>query len=166
MADTGDGSGIATREHSFHPLAADDAQLYEALKVAEAGDIVNGLDGGLDGYVAERGRSLSGGQRQRLALARAVLTQAPILIAIEPTSAVDSHTEMRIAQALTQYRADKTTLVVSSSPIMLHHADTVIMLNDDGSQRLRGTHQELSKDPSYVALVHRREANSERGEQK
>ncbi|WP_216379412.1 ABC transporter ATP-binding protein [Arcanobacterium phocae] len=155
MADTGDGSGQATRQHRGHPQAASDQQLHAALTVADANDVVLGLANGLDGYIAERGRSLSGGQRQRLALARAVLHNPPVLIAIEPTSAVDSHTEMRIARALSVQRAGKTTVIVSMSPIMLHQADTVIVLNPDGTEHMRGSHDDLSQDPFYHALVQR-----------
>lgn len=155
MHDTGDGSGTAHREHMLHPDMPTEDVLDAALSVADAHDIVLGLTDGLDDYVAERGRSLSGGQRQRIALARALVTQAPILIAVEPTSAVDSHTEMRIASALRTQRAGRTTVIVSVSPIVLHQSDEVIVLNPDGSERMRGTYEHVAADPYVHAIVHR-----------
>lgn len=155
MRATGDGSGSAQREHNPHPHTPSEHTLDAALSVADAHDIVLGLKDGLDDYIAERGRSLSGGQRQRIALARALVTQAPILIAVEPTSAVDSHTEMRIARALHERRSGKTTVIVSVSPIMLHQSDEVIVLNPDGSLRLRGTYAEVIADDYVHAIVHR-----------
>lgn len=155
MRDTGDGAGIATRDHEENALAASDDELQAAIALSDAEDIVLGLEGGLDGYVAERGRSLSGGQRQRLALARAVLPQSPVLILIEPTSAVDSHTEARIAAKLKKFRAGRTTLVVSSSPIVLGIMDEVVLLDDAGHELARGLHHELLNDSRYHAIVNR-----------
>lgn len=155
MADTGDGAGVATRDHLPQPGAASDGDLMRVLAIADATDIIHGFDEGLDGYVAERGRSLSGGQRQRLSLARAVATNAPILIGIEPTSAVDSHTELRISKALYNERRGKTTVIVSVSPIILHQADRVIFLDKTGHVIATGTHAELSERADYHAIVHR-----------
>ncbi|MGV9183447.1 ABC transporter ATP-binding protein [Arcanobacterium canis] len=152
--------GIARRTHEESPGAASEEELIGALDVADGADIVEGLEYGLDGQIAERGRDLSGGQRQRVALARAVLTRGPILILVEPTSAVDSHTETRIAQRLSIARAGTTTLVVSASPIMLGVADEVVLVGAQGSDNnvvelARGTHEQLLTDPRYRAIVHR-----------
>lgn len=155
MRDTGSGSGIATRDHEANALAASDDELRTAITLADAEEVVLGLENGLDGYVAERGRSLSGGQRQRLALARAVLRQSPVLVLIEPTSAVDSHTEARIAAKLKTFRAGRTTLVVTSSPIVLGMMDEVVLLDDGGHELARGSHQELLNDSRYHAIVNR-----------
>ncbi len=78
---------------------SDDAAKLAALHTADAHDVLEAVPDGLDGHVTEKGRSLSGGQRQRLALARALLTEAEVLVLVEPTSAVDAHTEARIARA-------------------------------------------------------------------
>lgn len=158
MADTGGGDGIAHREHVESELAATDVEMSAALAVADAHDIVLGLDDGLDGHVAERGRSLSGGQRQRLALARAVLLDSPILVLVEPTSAVDSHTEARIARALATRRAGRTTVIVSTSPIVLATMDEVVFLDAAGQEIARGTHDELSSISAYRGVVNREEA--------
>ncbi len=161
MADTGDGSGIAHRDHLRSPEAASDEEISVAVDVADAQDIVLGLEEGLDGYVAERGRSLSGGQRQRVALARAVLTEAPILVLVEPTSAVDSHTESRVAAKLREQRENRTTVVVSASPIVLGTMDDVILLDNDGHEVIRGRHQDLLDDPRYYNIVHRASGGAE-----
>ncbi|QOR47279.1 ABC transporter ATP-binding protein [Trueperella pecoris] len=155
MADTGDGSGIASRKHKDNPVALADNELTLAMIAADATDIIASLEDGVDGYVAERGRSLSGGQRQRVALARAILTEAPVLLLIEPTSAVDSHTESRIAQRLHLERRGRTTVVVSASPIILGEADEVIFVGADGRELARGTHAELLDDSRYYGVVHR-----------
>ena len=116
------------------------------------------LPSGLDSDVEERGRSFSGGQRQRLALTRALLTNAETLVLVEPTSAVDTHTEARIAVRLASARAGRTTVVMTSSPLLLDQADAVILLAD-GKAAARGTHKELmATSPAYKDTVIRGEA--------
>lgn len=126
-----------------------------ALETASAGDILEALDEGLDTLVAERGRSFSGGQRQRLVLARALALDPEILVLVEPTSAVDAHTEARIAARLRDHRAGRTTVVTSSSPLMLDAADTVAFL-ENGRITAVGTHADLLEtSPSYRRVVTR-----------
>lgn len=135
---------------------ADDA-LLEALEVADARDALAAIEGGLDGELEERGRSLSGGQRQRLALARALLRDPDVLILVEPTSAVDAHTEARIAGRLAAHRKGRTTVVVTASPLLLDHADVVHLLTADRVVAT-GTHRELARThPEYRAVVVRGE---------
>ncbi len=130
-----------------------DADLLEALEAASALDVLDALDGGLDATVEERGRSFSGGQRQRLALARALLTEADLLILVEPTSAVDTHTEGRIAQGLRSVRRDKCTLIASTSPLMLERVDEVLLLVE-GHVVARGRHEDLLRtDAAYRRIV-------------
>ncbi|WHU56179.1 ABC transporter ATP-binding protein [Trueperella pyogenes] len=155
MADTGDGAGVANRDHKVNPVAIADRTLMLGMIAADASDIVDSVEDGLDGYIAERGRSLSGGQRQRVALARAILTEAPVLILVEPTSAVDSHTESRIAQRLHRERRGRTTVIVSASPIMLGEVDEVVFIDADGHELARGTHDALLNDSRYYDVVHR-----------
>jgi ABC-type bacteriocin/lantibiotic exporter with double-glycine peptidase domain len=108
----------------------DDDTILEALAVASGDDVLEALPGGLDNEVEERGRAFSGGQRQRLALTRALLTGAETLVLVEPTSAVDAHTEARIAERLTAARRGRTTVVMSASPLILDKADHVVFLRD------------------------------------
>jgi ABC-type multidrug transport system fused ATPase/permease subunit len=120
----------------------DDEQLHAAIAVANAEDVVETLPEGLDANVEERGRSFSGGQRQRLVLARALLSDAEVLVLVEPTSAVDAHTEARIALRLREARAGKTTVVITASPLMLDQTDRVVLV-EDGRVVAEGTHREL-----------------------
>jgi len=129
---------------------SDDAAVRRALDTASALDVLDAVPGGLDGTVEERGRSYSGGQRQRLALARALLTDADVLVLVEPTSAVDAHTEARIAQRLARHRQGRTTVVTTASPLVLGQADEVVLL-EDGLVTARGTHRELLADPDHAA---------------
>ena len=136
---------------------ADDEARATALTVADAGDAVSALDGGLDGELEERGRSLSGGQRQRLALARALLRDPEVLVLVEPTSAVDAHTEARIAGRLAGHRHGRTTVVVTVSPLLLDQADVVHLVRD-GRVVATGTHRELSRScTAYRSVVVRGE---------
>jgi ABC-type bacteriocin/lantibiotic exporter with double-glycine peptidase domain len=133
-----------------------DRPVLAALHTASALDVLDAVPGGLDGTVEERGRSFSGGQRQRLALARALLTEAPVLVLVEPTSAVDAHTEARIAERLAEHRRGHTTVVTTASPLLLHQADEVVLLVD-GLATARGTHRELLEHPAYRDVVIRGE---------
>jgi ABC-type multidrug transport system fused ATPase/permease subunit len=128
----------------------------EALEAAVATDIVTDLVGGMDSELPERGRSLSGGQRQRIVLAAALRADPDVLVLDEPTSAVDAHTEADIATRLRQVRAGKTTVVLSTSPFLLEHADTVAYL--DGGVVVLGTHHDLlGTNSRYRRLVTRGE---------
>lgn len=134
-----------------------DAEVLEALAVASGEDVLEALADGLDSEVEERGRGFSGGQRQRLALARALLTDAETLVLVEPTSAVDAHTEARIAARLGAARAGRTTVVMSASPLILDTADRVVYL-EDGRVVATGTHAELmTTTPAYRRTVVRGE---------
>ncbi|GIG35318.1 multidrug ABC transporter permease [Cellulomonas pakistanensis] len=140
---------------------ADRDALLEAMTVADAADVLDSVPGGLDGEVEEKGRSLSGGQRQRVALARALLTGAEVLVLIEPTSAVDAHTEARIARRLADARRGATTVVVTASPLVLDAVDEVALVAG-GRVVATGTHRELvtardAAGAAYRAVVSRAE---------
>jgi ABC-type multidrug transport system fused ATPase/permease subunit len=135
-----------------------DQQIMDALAATSSLDILEVLDNGLGSWVEERGRSFSGGQRQRLTLARAILLDAPVLILIEPTSAVDTHTEGRIAERLRGAREGRSTLVASSSPLMLEKLDSVYLVIDDKVEA-HGTHAELLKNSSAYRRIVMREDN-------
>jgi ABC-type multidrug transport system fused ATPase/permease subunit len=119
-----------------------DEEIMEAIGIANAEDILDALPDGLGATVEERGRSFSGGQRQRLVLARALLSDAEVLVLVEPTSAVDAHTEARIAERLRDARAGKTTVIVTTSPLVLDRADRVVLV-EDGQVVAHGRHREL-----------------------
>ena len=135
----------------------DDATILAALSVASGDDVLEALPGGLDNEVEERGRAFSGGQRQRLALTRALLTEAEVLVLVEPTSAVDAHTEARIASRLSPARAGRTTVVMSASPLLLDQADQVVYLQE-GRVVAAGAHRRLMAElPAYRRTVTRGE---------
>ncbi|QCX80906.1 putative multidrug resistance ABC transporter ATP-binding/permease protein YheI [Streptomyces sp. YIM 121038] len=132
-----------------------------ALAAAQCADVLDALvqgsvaDDPMAAHLTERGRSLSGGQRQRLALARSLVTDPEALVLDEPTSAVDSHTEARIADGLRELRAGRTTVVLTSSPLLLDRADRVVFLRD-GEVGAVGVHRELVvTQPEYRAVVTR-----------
>lgn len=140
-------------------LAPHGGDVEQALYTASADDIMELLPDGLDSIVAERGRSFSGGQRQRLVLVRALMVDPEILILVEPTSAVDAHTEARIAARLPGHRAGRTTLVTTTSPLVLDRADEVVFLVG-GAVAAIGTHHELlTTNPAYRAVVTREAAD-------
>lgn len=130
----------------------EDADILAALHTVCADDILRALPDGLDTGRIEGGRVFSGGQRQRLGLARAVLTDAPMLLLAEPTSAVDAHTETLIADRLLRSRAGRTTVVATVSPLLLSELDTVHLLAD-GAVAVTGTHHTLMRDSRYRAIV-------------
>jgi ABC-type multidrug transport system fused ATPase/permease subunit len=135
----------------------DDEARDAAVHVASAGDALDSLDGGMDGELEERGRALSGGQRQRIALSRALLRDPEVLVLVEPTSAVDAHTEARIAQRLAAHRRGRTTVLVTASPLLLDTAD-VVLLVQDGVVTSRGRHHDLLRtNPAYRDVVLRGE---------
>ena len=130
-------------------------QVDAALDTASTEDILESLPDGLDTVVAERGRTFSGGQRQRLVLARALAVDPDVLVLVEPTSAVDAHTEARIAARLRGHRAGRTTVVVTSSPLVLDIVDRVAFLSG-GRVVAVGTYRELlDSRPDFRALVTR-----------
>ncbi|MFE2930258.1 ABC transporter transmembrane domain-containing protein [Streptomyces sp. NPDC059278] len=133
----------------------DEESIGRALYAAVAQDIVRGLPDGLDSPVDAQGRNLSGGQRQRVRLVRALLADPEVLLAVEPTSAVDAHTEAAMAARLREARAGRTTVVTTASPLLLDRADTVYYLVD-GRVAAVGSHRELlDREPGYRLLVSR-----------
>ncbi|WP_236647402.1 MULTISPECIES: ABC transporter ATP-binding protein [Micromonospora] len=144
----GNGGTLAREGGADHRVTA-------ALRIASAEDVADALPVGLGTPIDTRARTLSGGQRQRVRLARALLAEPEVLILIDPTSAVDAHTEARIAERLRAARAGRTTIVLATSPLLLGHADTVAHLSE-GRIVATGTHAELlEQDRGYRQLVAR-----------
>lgn len=135
--------------------ARSDGDLMNAIDAASADDVLVALTDGLDSDVEEKGRSFSGGQRQRLVLVRALLADPAVLILVEPTSAVDSHTEARIADRLRGHRAGRSTVVMTSSPLLLDRTDEVVFVDADTVVAV-GKHRDLLRtEPRYRATVTR-----------
>jgi ABC-type multidrug transport system fused ATPase/permease subunit len=136
----------------------DDARIMDVLQATSSLDVLDALEDGLSTTVEERGRGFSGGQRQRLSLARAFLTNAEILILVEPTSAVDTHTEGRIATRLREVRGDRATLVATTSPLLLEKMDVVYLVLD-GLVVDQGTHNDLvTRSLKYRQIVLREDS--------
>jgi ABC-type multidrug transport system fused ATPase/permease subunit len=129
-----------------------DAAVRRALEIADADDVLSALPEGLDTTVEERGRQFSGGQRQRLVLARAVLADPEVLVLVEPTSAVDAHTEARIGHRLKAARRGRTTLITTASPLLLDLCDQVAFMTG-GRVSARGTHRELLRESEQYRRV-------------
>ncbi|HUY16943.1 MAG TPA: ABC transporter ATP-binding protein [Acidimicrobiales bacterium] len=150
-------SGELRYELMPHGLV-DDERILDVLRATSSLDVLDALEDGLSTTVEERGRGFSGGQRQRLSLARAILTNADVLILVDPTSAVDTHTEGRIAARLRDVRDGHTTLVATSSPLLLEKMDVVFVVLD-GHVTAHGTHDELVEQSStYRQIVLREES--------
>ncbi|MGZ0151063.1 ABC transporter ATP-binding protein [Kribbella sp. WER1] len=132
-----------------------DDELLAAMRTASAEDVLVALPDGLDSEVEEKGRSFSGGQRQRLVLVRALLADPSVLVLVEPTSAVDAHTEARIADRLRDHRAGRSTVVLTASPLLLDRVDEVIFVAA-GRVVATGKHRELlASTPQYRRTVTR-----------
>ena len=129
------------------------AEIERAAEAAYANEFIDRLPLGFDTLVGENGVLLSGGQRQRLAIARAILKDAPILILDEATSALDSESERHIQKALDHVVANRTTLVIAHRLSTIEKAD-VIMVMDQGRIVERGTHAELLALNGHYASLH------------
>jgi ABC-type multidrug transport system fused ATPase/permease subunit len=153
VSDTGSFVFAGTLQDAIDPHGRCTREMAEeALRAAAAEDVYDITPGGWQGVIDERGRGLSGGQRQRLVLARALAQDPPILVLVEPTSAVDAHTEARVAERLRRHRIGRTTVIMSASPLLLHHADEVAFL--DGVVVESGTHDDLlARSAAYRDVV-------------
>lgn len=132
-----------------------DEILIHALETAQLYEELRSLDGGLDAWVGERGLSLSGGQRQRLTLARALVSNPPVLILDDALSMVDTRTEERILNRVLSQRAGKTHLFVSNRLATIRRADRILVL-EQGWLKEEGTHDELmARGGEYTTLYNR-----------
>ena len=138
--------GTARENILFGRPDATAAEVIEAAMVANAHEFLEGLPEGYETIVGERGVKLSGGQKQRLAIARAVLKDAPVLILDEATSSVDTQTEVLIQEALERLMVGRTTIIIAHRLSTIRSADTIVVL--EGSEITQtGTHEELMAQP-------------------
>lgn len=121
---------------------ATEEEMWRALTLAQAKEIVEGKDGRLEAHIAQNGRNLSGGQRQRLTIARALVREPDILILDDSASALDYATDAKLRAALRTIEDTTTTFIVSQRASTIRHADKIIVL-DDGEIAGMGTHEEL-----------------------
>lgn len=124
---------------------ATEKQMWKALEIAQAREVVEKKDGGLDALVSQNGKNFSGGQRQRLTIARALVREPEILILDDSASALDYATDAKLRSALKNIEAKTTTFIVSQRASSIRHADKIIVL-DDGQMAGIGTHDELMAD--------------------
>jgi len=128
------------------------AELEAAAEAAQALDFIRQLPEGFDTVIGENGNRLSGGQRQRLAIARALLKDAPILILDEATSALDTESERLVQTALEELMRGRTTLVIAHRLSTIEHADRIAVLNHGRIVDIGNHHQLLGSSPLYAAL--------------
>lgn len=132
-------------------------EVAKAARAANAWDFIEQLPNGLDTMVGENGAKLSGGQRQRLAIARALLKDAPVLILDEATSALDSESERQVQSALAILMKNRTTLVIAHRLSTIEHADRILVV-DKGRILESGSHPELMKSGGYYANLRKIQA--------
>jgi subfamily B ATP-binding cassette protein MsbA len=137
---------------AYGRFGADESEIIAAAKGAAADDFIRALPDGYDTMVGEHGVKLSGGQRQRLAIARAMLKNAPILLLDEATSALDTESERQVQAALKKLMRGRTTVVIAHRLSTVVDAD-VIHVIDGGRVAETGTHAELlRRDGIYARL--------------
>ena len=132
---------------------ATDEEIAQALKMAYLDNFVAGLENGIDTEIGERGALLSGGQRQRLAIARAFIKNAPIVVLDEATSALDNKSEAVVQKAIDNLMRDRTVFVIAHRLSTVQNADKIVVIND-GQIVEEGTHEELLniENGAYKAL--------------
>lgn len=141
---------------------ATEEEMWKALELAQASEVVDGKPGKLDATVAQNGKNFSGGQRQRLTIARALVREPEILILDDSASALDYATDAKLRAALRTLEDKTTTFIVSQRASTIRHADKIIVL-DDGEIAGMGTHDELLKDCTVYQEIYYSQYPEQRG---
>ncbi len=132
---------------------ATDEELLNALETAQAREIVEGKEGGLDYVIEQGGKNLSGGQRQRLTIARALVRRPKILILDDSASALDFKTDSLLRQAIRRLNYTPTVFIVSQRTSSIMHCDEIIVM-DDGEVAAKGTHEQLLESCALYEEIH------------
>lgn len=141
---------------------ATEEEMWKALELAQASEVVDGKPGKLDATVAQNGKNFSGGQRQRLTIARALVRKPEILILDDSASALDYATDAKLRAAIRTLEDKTTTFIVSQRASTIRHADKIIVL-DDGEIAGMGTHDELLKDCTVYQEIYYSQYPEQRG---
>lgn len=141
---------------------ATEEEMWKALELAQASEVVDGKPGKLDATVAQNGKNFSGGQRQRLTIARALVSNPEILILDDSASALDYATDAKLRAAIRTLEDKTTTFIVSQRASTIRHADKIIVL-DDGEIAGMGTHDELLKDCTVYQEIYYSQYPEQRG---
>lgn len=153
--------GTVAENIAYGELAgASEVEIIAAAQAANAWEFIQKMPEGIHSAIGQGGNRLSGGQRQRLAIARAILKNAPILVLDEATSALDTESERLIQQALQGLMKDRTTLVIAHRLSTIEHADQIAVM-DQGRIVERGTHAELLAANGHYAALHRMQFHSQ-----
>ncbi|MBY8858906.1 ABC transporter ATP-binding protein/permease [Nocardia sp. CA2R105] len=157
--------GLVTQDgHLFHDTiganlrlarpAATDAEIWDALRRARLGDLIDSLPDGLDTVVGERGYRLSGGERQRLTIARLLLEQPRVVVLDEATASLDSTSEAAVQEAVAEVLTGRTALVIAHRLSTIRNADQILVV-ESGQIVERGTHTDLlAREGRYAELYH------------
>lgn len=145
-------NGTVAENIAYGKEGASQAEIEAAARIACAHEFITAMPDGYDTYIGERGVKLSGGQKQRLAIARAVLKDAPILVLDEATSAVDVETEGEIQRAIDHLAGTRTIIIIAHRLSTVKKADQIIVL-DEGKIVQKGTHKELLKQPGLYRYL-------------
>jgi ATP-binding cassette subfamily B protein len=135
-------------------VGASEAEIVAAAKAAHAHEFILGFPAGYDTPVGEHGMQLSGGQRQRLAIARAVIKNAPIILLDEATASLDSESERYVQEALAELRKGRTTLVIAHRLSTITHADNILVV-ENGLVVESGRHDALLRKGGRYASFYR-----------